>query len=150
MKNVEKSEKSREEIIVRTSIIGIVVNLILVAFKATIGILVNSIAITLDAVNNLTDALSSIITIIGTKLAGRKPDADLGQALLAVIGLGLAGGIALIGGAVKLGEKVLDLQVKAYEKIETERESRREAVRQIAENEMEFGVDPEASDKEEN
>jgi hypothetical protein len=82
--------------------------------------------------------------------AGRKPDADLGQALLAVIGLGLAGGIALIGGAVKLGEKVLDLQVKAYEKIETERESRREAVRQIAENEMEFGVDPEASDKEEN
>ncbi len=76
MKNVEKSEKSREEIIVRTSIIGIVVNLILVAFKATIGILVNSIAITLDAVNNLTDALSSIITIIGTKLAGRKPDAE--------------------------------------------------------------------------
>ena len=65
---------SRQERIVRTSIIGIVVNLILVAFKATIGILVNSIAITLDAVNNLTDALSSIITIIGTKLAGKAPD----------------------------------------------------------------------------
>ena len=65
---------SRQDKIVKTSIIGIVVNLILVAFKATIGILVNSIAITLDAVNNLTDALSSIITIIGTKLAGRAPD----------------------------------------------------------------------------
>lgn len=65
---------SRQDKIVRTSIIGIVVNLILVAFKATIGILVNSIAITLDAVNNLTDALSSIITIIGAKLAGRAPD----------------------------------------------------------------------------
>lgn len=65
---------SRQEKIVKTSIIGIVVNLILVAFKATIGILVNSIAITLDAVNNLTDALSSIITIIGAKLAGRAPD----------------------------------------------------------------------------
>jgi cation diffusion facilitator family transporter len=65
---------SRQEKIVKTSIIGIVVNLILVAFKATIGILVNSIAITLDAVNNLTDALSSIITIIGTKLAGKAPD----------------------------------------------------------------------------
>lgn len=64
----------RQDKIVRTSIIGIVVNLILVAFKATIGILVNSIAITLDAVNNLTDALSSIITIIGAKLAGRAPD----------------------------------------------------------------------------
>ena len=67
---------TRQEKIVKTSIIGIVVNLILVAFKATIGILVNSIAITLDAVNNLTDALSSIITIIGTKLAGKAPDKD--------------------------------------------------------------------------
>ncbi len=65
---------TRQEKIVKTSIIGIVVNLILVAFKATIGILVNSIAITLDAVNNLTDALSSIITIIGAKLAGKAPD----------------------------------------------------------------------------
>ncbi|MBE6486943.1 MAG: cation transporter [Methanosphaera stadtmanae] len=66
----------RQTKIIQTSIVGIVVNLILVAFKATIGILVNSIAITLDAVNNLTDALSSIITIIGTKLAGRAPDKD--------------------------------------------------------------------------
>lgn len=65
---------TRQDKIVKTSIIGIVVNLILVAFKATIGILVNSIAITMDAVNNLTDALSSIITIIGTKLAGKAPD----------------------------------------------------------------------------
>lgn len=65
---------TRESKIVKTSIIGIVVNLILVAFKAVIGILTNSIAITLDAVNNLTDALSSIITIIGTKLAGKAPD----------------------------------------------------------------------------
>lgn len=64
----------RNKRIIKTSIIGIIVNLILVAFKATIGILVNSIAITLDAINNLTDALSSIITIIGTKLAGRPPD----------------------------------------------------------------------------
>jgi cation diffusion facilitator family transporter len=65
---------SRQEKIVKTSIIGIIVNLILVAFKAAVGVLTNSIAITLDAVNNLTDALSSIITIIGTKLAGKEPD----------------------------------------------------------------------------
>ena len=65
---------TRQEKIVKTSIIGIIVNLILVAFKAFVGILTNSIAITLDAVNNLTDALSSIITIIGAKLAGRAPD----------------------------------------------------------------------------
>ena len=65
---------SRQEKIVKTSIIGIAVNLVLVAFKAFVGIATNSIAITLDAVNNLTDALSSIITIIGAKLAGRAPD----------------------------------------------------------------------------
>ena len=64
----------RNSKIIKTSIIGIVVNIILVIFKASVGILVNSIAITLDAVNNLTDALSSIITIIGTKLASRAPD----------------------------------------------------------------------------
>lgn len=65
---------TRQEKIIKTSVIGIIVNLILVAFKAFVGIVTNSIAITLDAVNNLTDALSSIITIIGTKLANRPPD----------------------------------------------------------------------------
>lgn len=64
----------RKKIIIKTSILGIIVNLILVAFKAIIGFLVNSIAIILDAVNNLTDALSSVITIIGTKLANKQPD----------------------------------------------------------------------------
>jgi len=67
---------SRQDKIVKTSIIGIVVNLILVGFKAFVGIATNSIAITLDAVNNLTDALSSIITILGAKLAGKAPDKD--------------------------------------------------------------------------
>ena len=76
---------TRQDKIIKTSIIGIIVNLILVAFKATVGILVNSIAITLDAVNNLTDALSSIITIIGTKLAGKA--SILGGAILIFIGL---------------------------------------------------------------
>ena len=50
----------REKKIIKTSILGIVVNIILVIFKAIIGVIVNSIAITLDAVNNLTDAVSSI------------------------------------------------------------------------------------------
>ena len=65
---------SREKIIVRASIIGIVANVFLAAFKAVIGLLTNSIAIVLDAVNNISDAGSSLITIIGTKLAGRQPD----------------------------------------------------------------------------
>ena len=67
---------SRQDIIVKTSIIGIIVNIILVIFKAFVGLATNSIAITLDAVNNLTDALSSIITIIGAKLAGKAPDKE--------------------------------------------------------------------------
>lgn len=65
---------NRERIIVRTSVIGIVANLFLALFKAIVGFASNSIAVILDAVNNLTDALSSVITIIGTKLAGMKPD----------------------------------------------------------------------------
>ena len=64
----------RQKKIIKTSIYGIAVNLILVAFKAVVGLIVNSIAIILDAVNNLSDALSSIITIIGVKLSSKKPD----------------------------------------------------------------------------
>ncbi len=67
-------EDKRGKIIIRTSVVGIMANVFLAGFKAAIGILSNSIAIVLDAVNNLSDALSSVITIIGTKLAGREPD----------------------------------------------------------------------------
>ena len=64
----------RNKAIIKTSVLGIAVNIVLVIFKATIGIIVNSIAIILDAVNNLTDVLSSVITIVGTKLANKAPD----------------------------------------------------------------------------
>lgn len=67
-------KNSREKTVVKTSIISICANLVLVAFKAAVGLLSNSIAIITDAVNNLSDALSSIVTIIGTKLAGKAPD----------------------------------------------------------------------------
>ena len=64
----------RKRIIVRTSVVGIAANLLLAGFKAAVGLLSHSIAIVLDAVNNLSDALSSVITIIGARLAGKKPD----------------------------------------------------------------------------
>ena len=64
----------REKTIIRTSVIGILANLLLAGFKAAVGLLSHSVAIVMDAVNNLSDALSSIITIIGTRLAGRAPD----------------------------------------------------------------------------
>lgn len=68
------NEISRDKTIIRTSIIGILANIFLASFKAFVGLVSNSIAIVLDAVNNLSDALSSLITIVGTKLAGREPD----------------------------------------------------------------------------
>ncbi len=72
--NEKITEISRDKKIIRTSIIGILANVLLATFKAVMGILANSIAITLDAVNNISDVASSVITIIGTKLAGKSPD----------------------------------------------------------------------------
>ena len=65
---------NRSQKIIRTSIIGIVANVLLAAFKAAVGILASSVAIVMDAVNNLSDALSSVITIVGTKLSERPAD----------------------------------------------------------------------------
>ena len=66
--------QTREKTIIKTSLIGIIANVFLAAFKAVVGLMSNSIAIVLDAVNNISDAGSSLITIVGTKLAGKEPD----------------------------------------------------------------------------
>ncbi|MBR3163941.1 cation transporter [Candidatus Saccharibacteria bacterium] len=65
---------SRETIVVKASLISIVTNIVLVGFKITVGVLAHSIAIVSDAINNLSDALSGIITIVGAKLASKAPD----------------------------------------------------------------------------
>ena len=75
-RKLDKLQKERENKIVKTSILGIVGNSLLAIFKIIIGMGANSIAILVDAVNNLSDALSSVITIIGTKLACKDPDKD--------------------------------------------------------------------------
>ena len=67
---VDRSKK-----IVRTSLLGILANFGLVALKAFVGFLASSVSIIMDAINNLSDALSSTITIVGTKLSQKKPDA---------------------------------------------------------------------------
>ena len=64
----------RNSTIIRTSITGIIANVLLAGFKAVVGLTANSVAIVLDAVNNISDAASSAITIVGTKLAGKEPD----------------------------------------------------------------------------
>ena len=72
-----KSQKTdRDRLIVRASLVGIVTNILLAGFKAAVGFVTGSIAIILDAVNNLSDVLSSAITIIGAKLAGKSPDKE--------------------------------------------------------------------------
>jgi cation diffusion facilitator family transporter len=65
---------NREKEIVKTSMVGIGGNVLLVIAKAIVGFIAGSISIILDALNNLTDALSSLITLIGTKLSNKKPD----------------------------------------------------------------------------
>ena len=69
-----REKANRNKTIIRTSIVGILANVFLAGFKAVIGIMSNSIAIVMDAVNNISDAASSVITIVGTKLAGKHAD----------------------------------------------------------------------------
>ena len=71
--NPMREASLRDKTIIRTSVIGIAANVMLAAFKAIVGLLSHSIAITLDAVNNFSDAGSSVITIVGTKLAAKAP-----------------------------------------------------------------------------
>ena len=105
---LEKARQDRSRVIIRTSIIGIMTNLMLVLFKASVGILSNSIAVTLDAVNNLSDAVSSIVTILGTKLAGKKPDKDhpLGHGRLEYITALVVASLVIYAGITSLIESI--------------------------------------------
>ena len=99
---------NRDKVIIRTSIIGILTNVLLVVFKAFVGIVSNSIAVILDAVNNLSDALSSIITIVGTKLAGKLPDKKhpLGYGRIEYLTAMIVSGIVLYAGITSAVESV--------------------------------------------
>ena len=114
-----EKDNSRERIIVRTSVIGIAANLFLALTKATVGILSNSIAIVLDAVNNLSDALSSVITIVGTKLAGREADKKhpFGYGRIEYLSALAVGGIVFYAGVTSLVEsikKIVNPEVPDY------------------------------------
>ena len=99
---------AREKTIVRTSILGIVANVLLAAFKAVVGVVSNSIAITLDAVNNLSDALSSVITIVGAKLANKLPDKKhpLGYGRIEYLSAMIVAAIVLYAGGTSAVESV--------------------------------------------
>ena len=98
----------RTKSIVRTGIIGIAANILLAAFKAVVGIISHSVAITLDAVNNLSDAFSSVITIVGAKLSAKEPDRKhpYGYGRIEYLSAMVIGVIILYAGITSLIESV--------------------------------------------
>ena len=110
----------RDKGIVQTSVIGILANLLLAGFKAGVGLLSNSIAIVLDAVNNLSDALSSVITIVGTKLANKPADRDhpYGHGRTEYITTIVIGAIVVWAGITSLQEsvnRILNPELPSYD-----------------------------------
>ena len=104
--DIAAATELREKTIVKTSVIGIITNVFLAGFKAAVGILSNSIAVTLDAVNNLSDALSSVVTIIGAKLGSKAPDKKhpLGYGRIEYLSSMVVAAIVLYAGITSLVE----------------------------------------------
>ena len=109
----------RQKIIVRTSVIGILANVFLAGFKAAVGLLSNSISVVLDAVNNLSDALSSVITIIGAKLSAKPADKKhpLGYGRIEYLSAVIIAVIVLYAGissAVESVKKIIEPEIPDY------------------------------------
>lgn len=116
----ELSAESRDKIIIRTSVVGILANVLLAAAKAVIGFAANSIAVILDAVNNLSDAMSSVITILGAKLAGKAPDREhpFGYGRVEYLSAMIVSGLVLYAGitsAVESVKKILRPETADYD-----------------------------------
>lgn len=101
-------EKERSKAIVRTSYLGIGANALLVAMKMVVAAVSGSIAIFMDAVNNLSDALSSVITIAGVKLAHKPADKEhpMGYGRIEFLSALLISSIVLAAGISSLVESV--------------------------------------------
>lgn len=103
-----KKDVSREHIIYRTGIIGIITNIFLAGFKAALGLFSNSIAIVLDAVNNLSDVISSVVTILGVKFANKSPDKKhpLGHGRIEYLSAMSVSAIVLYAGVAAFAEAI--------------------------------------------
>ena len=110
MKNNPKEQK-RDKKIVAVSIISIAANVVLASFKAAAGLVSGSISIILDAVNNLSDALSSIITIIGTKLSLKPADKKhpFGYGRIEYLSASIIAAIVLYAGFTSLKESIVKI-----------------------------------------
>ena len=104
----DAESSKRDVVIIRTSAIGIAVNLALAALKAIVGLTAGSIAVVLDALNNLSDALSSVITILGARLSGKLPDKKhpLGYGRVEYLSATLVAAMVLYAGLTALYESV--------------------------------------------
>ena len=92
--------KARAAVGKLSGIVGIVCNLLLAAAKLVVGILSGAVSVTADAMNNFTDAASSIVTLIGFKLAEKPADSEhpYGHARFEYLsGLAVAALIVVIG-----------------------------------------------------
>lgn len=117
--SVEALTVQREKAIVKTSVIGIITNVFLAGFKAAVGLIANSIAVTLDAVNNLSDALSSVVTIIGAKLGAKLPNKKhpLGYGRIEYLSSMIVAAIVLYAGitsAVESVKKIISPEIPDY------------------------------------
>ena len=99
---------NRERIIIHTSFVGILTNIALASLKAAVGLLSHSIAIILDAVNNLSDAVSSVVTMIGARLAARKPDKKhpLGHGRIEYLSAMIVAALVIYAGITALIESI--------------------------------------------
>lgn len=106
-----KGKTEREAVIIQTSMVGIAANILLALFKGLVGLASNSIAMVLDAVNNLSDVLSSVVTIVGARLAGRAPDKKhpLGHGRIEYLSAMIVAAIVLYAGITALVESVKSL-----------------------------------------
>lgn len=106
-----KQHPSRTGEIIRVSFCGIAVNLCLVIFKMIVGLTAHSIAVILDAVNNLSDMLSSVITIIGAKLAGKAADRKhpYGHGRIEYVSASIIALLVLLAGFASMKESIVKL-----------------------------------------
>ncbi|NGM17569.1 cation diffusion facilitator family transporter [Eggerthellaceae bacterium zg-887] len=103
--------QARDRQIVRASIVGIVANVVLAAAKLVVGLFTQSIAFLLDAVNSLTDVFSSVVTIIGAKLASMRPSRShpYGYGRVEYVTSIVIAAIILAAGVVSLRESVVKI-----------------------------------------
>lgn len=95
-----KQPRVRSKVGKLSGVVGILCNIVLFALKLAVGTISGSVAITADAMNNLSDATSSVVTLIGFKLAEKPADEHhpYGHARYEYLsGLAVAGMILIIG-----------------------------------------------------